>query len=159
MHAQLRFLTLGLALALSAGVVAQTSAPTLEERMSQADFAASGLDRLSPEQLNFLNAWLGSKGLSAAVAPIRKRDGTMAFYPDEGDRDVVESRIDGEFTGWRGRTIVKLENGQKWQQSESGSYGDVNMTNPTVTIKPMSLGSWLIVVKGCNCSVRVKRIG
>lgn len=159
MHAQIRFLTFGLALALSSGALAQTPAPTLEERMSQTDFASAGLDRLSPEQLKFLNQWLGSKGISASVAPIKKRDGTMDFYPDEGGRDVVESRIDGEFTGWRGRTTVKLENGQKWQQSESGSRGDVTMSNPAVTIKPMSLDSWLMVVKGCNCNIRVKRIG
>ena len=158
MHVHIRPLLLGLLLTTGASASAQT-APTLEERMSQADFTAAGLDRLSPEQLRFLNEWLGTKGITASVAPLRKRDGTMEFYPDEGAREVVESNIVGEFNGWRGRTVVKLENGQKWQQSESGSRGDVRMTNPAVTIKPMSMDSWLMVVKGCNCSIRVKRIG
>lgn len=158
MHVHFRPLILGLLVAAGGSAFAQ-SAPTLEERMSQADFSAAGLDRLSPEQLRFLNEWLGSKGISASVAPIKKRDGTMDYYPDEGAREVVESSIVGEFTGWHGRTVVKLENGQKWQQSESGSRGDVRMTDPAVTIKPMSMGSWLMVVKGCNCSVRVKRVG
>ena len=31
---------------------------------------------------------------------------------------VVESRIDGTFKGWRRDTIVVLVNGQVWQQSE-----------------------------------------
>ncbi len=31
---------------------------------------------------------------------------------------VIESRIDGDFEGWEGETIVKLSNGQIWQQSE-----------------------------------------
>ena len=31
--------------------------------------------------------------------------------------DVVESRIEGEFSGWEGDTIFKLQNGQLWQQS------------------------------------------
>jgi len=31
--------------------------------------------------------------------------------------DVIESSIDGEFTGWTGDTIFKLLNGQIWQQS------------------------------------------
>jgi hypothetical protein len=132
---------------------------TVEERMSKEDFGAAGLDRLTPEQLRFLNAWLGTKGIAASVAPIAKRDGTMEFYPDEGHREVVESSIVGTFQGWRGKTVVTLQNGQKWQQSESGNRGDVNMTNPAVTIKPMSMESWMMVVKGCNCSVRVKRIG
>lgn len=142
---------------MSASAVAQPA--TLEQRMSKDDFGAAGLDRLTPEQLRFLNTWLGSKGIAASVAPIVKRDGTMEFYPDEGNREVVESTIVGAFQGWRGKTVVKLENGQKWQQSESGNRGDVNMSNPAVTIKPMSMESWMMVVKGCNCSVRVKRIG
>ena len=32
--------------------------------------------------------------------------------------DVIESRIDGDFDEWKGETIVKLTNGQIWQQSE-----------------------------------------
>ena len=31
--------------------------------------------------------------------------------------DVIESQIDGEFSGWEGETIFKLRNGQIWQQS------------------------------------------
>ena len=34
-----------------------------------------------------------------------------------GGPDLVESQIDGEFTGWEGETIFKLTNGQIWQQS------------------------------------------
>ena len=158
MHVHIRPLILGILISASGTAFAQ-SAPTLEERMTQSEFSSSGLDRLSTEQLKYLNEWLGSKGISASIAPIKKRDGTMEFYPDEGAREVVESSIVGEFNGWRGRTTVTLENGQKWQQSESGSRGDVRMSNPSVTVKPMSMDSWLMVVKGCNCSVRVKRVG
>ena len=32
--------------------------------------------------------------------------------------DVIESQINGAFSGWDGDTIVKLMNGQIWQQSE-----------------------------------------
>ena len=31
---------------------------------------------------------------------------------------VIETQIDGDFEGWEGETIVKLMNGQIWQQSE-----------------------------------------
>jgi len=144
---------------LAGTVSAQAPAPTLEERMSRSDFESAGLDRLTPEQLRFLNEWLGSKGISASVAPVKRSDGSMLYYPDPTARDTVHSRIVGEFNGWSGRTTVTLENGQKWQQSESVGRGDVRMSNPEVTIKPMSMGSWLMVVKGCNCSIRVKRVG
>jgi hypothetical protein len=31
---------------------------------------------------------------------------------------VIETKVDGEFQGWEGETVVKLMNGQIWQQSE-----------------------------------------
>lgn len=151
-------------LALTFGIAAhaQTGASSLEERMSQSEFTQAGLDQLSSEQLKFLNDWLAAKHVTApataAAGPIRKRDGSVEFYPDEGDRQEVRSRIDGEFTGWNGRTRFKLQNGQIWQQAESGSR-ESGMNSPEVTIKPALLGSWLMHVRGCNCSVRVKRVG
>ena len=33
-------------------------------------------------------------------------------------QSVIESQIDGNFEGWEGETIIKLVNGQIWQQSE-----------------------------------------
>ncbi len=151
------------ALALTFGIAAhaQTPAGSIEERMSQSEFTQAGLDQLSPEQLTFLNQWLAAKQATApttAAVPIRKRDGSVEFYPDEGDRQEVRSRIDGEFSGWNGRTRFKLQNGQIWQQAESGSR-ESGMNNPEVTIKPALMGSWLMHVRGCNCSVRVKRVG
>ena len=43
--------------------------------------------------------------------------------PKSGSRkvpspEVIESQIDGDFERWEGETIVKLMNGQIWQQSE-----------------------------------------
>ena len=154
-----RTLILVLLLGLSLGVSAQTqtSAPTLEERMSQDEFNAAGHDKLSAEQLKFLNEWIQSKGVSVIGAPIRKADGTTEFYVDGSDREVIESVIVGKFKGWTGNTKVKLENGQVWQQAESGKSG-FPMESPRVKVKPMSLGSWLMYVDGCGCDIRVKRV-
>lgn len=46
-----------------------------------------------------------------------------AAAPSAGQGDstaspqVIESRIDGQFSGWDGETIFKLQNGQIWQQA------------------------------------------
>jgi hypothetical protein len=37
--------------------------------------------------------------------------------PATATPSVIESRIDGTFEGWKGETVVKLTNGQVWQQS------------------------------------------
>ena len=136
--------------------LAQTQAPTLEERMSQDEFSSAGLDKLSAEQLKFLNGWIQSKGVSAMGAPVKHRDGSTDFYADS-DRERIESSIVGAFNGWRGKTRVTLENGQVWEQAEGGMRGD-SQNSPKVIIKPMSLGSWLMYVDGCGCDIRVKRI-
>ena len=157
MHARVLILAAFLAISLAGPICAQSQAPTLEERMSQEEFAASGLDKLSPEQLKYLNTWVQTKGVSEVGAPIRHRDGTATLYADEQGRDVIESAIAGQFNGWRGKTRVTLDNGQVWEQVESGSKGFL-LQSPKVKIKPMSMGSWLMYVDGCNCDIRVKRI-
>lgn len=135
---------------------AQTTSPTLEERMSQADFSAAGLHKLSPEELRALNAWLDVHG--SGNVQYRSPTGGTVFYPDQSERSEVEDRIVGVFEGWRGKTVFTLENGQKWQQAESGMRDTGKFDNPAVKIKPMLMGSWLMYVEGCGCSVRVKRI-
>ena len=142
-------------LTVTAGASAQTTAPTLEERMSQAEFRNAGLDKLSPEELANLNAWIGAHGGSIRyVTP----NGAAVFDTDQGDRIVVESAIKGTFRGWREHTVFTLENGQQWVPAESGGFDAGTFDSPKVRIKPMMLGSWLMVVEGCSCSVRVRRV-
>lgn len=156
-----RFRALVLAATLSAATAAQAvEFSTLEERMSGKEFSAAGLDRLSPEQLKSLNDWLRIHGL-APGAPMRSptsRDGTPEFYPEENERQAIEANIAGRLDGWLGKTTFKLDNGQVWQQAESGMRTDLGLDNPPVRIKPMMLGSWLMYVEGCGCSLRVRRI-
>jgi hypothetical protein len=155
MRLPFQFLTIALAFASTlAGAQAQPS--TLEERMSQTEQRAAGLDRLSPEQLKYLNDWLRTHG--AGAGPVVTPNGQPVFYPDAGSRDTVESHIVGTFTGWHGKSTFTLDNGQEWKQAESGSYDAGKFDNPVVRIKPMLLGSWLMYVEGCGCSVRVSRV-
>jgi hypothetical protein len=146
-------------LALFATVAAAQTPPqqpaTLEERMSQADLKASGLDHLTPEQLKYLNEWLRAHGAGAGTQQLVTASGQPVFYPDQSSREIVESR---QFTGWHGHTVFKLDNGQEWKQAESGAYDAGKFQDPVVRIKPMLLGSWLMYVEGCGCSVRVNRV-
>ena len=135
---------------------AQTSSPTLEERMSQAEFSAAGLDKLSAQELGQLNAWLETHG-SANVKYVSS-SGEPVFYPDSSERSKIESSIVGGFRGWRGKTVFTLENGQQWQQAESGAYDTREIDSPTVKIKPMLMGGWLMHIERCGCELRVKRV-
>ena len=147
------------ALALSLGAAAQEFS-SLEERMSDAEFRAAGLDRLTPEELEQLNQWLRTRigDVPTTAAP----GGEMGFKSSslfgEGDRTEIVSSIDGEFDGWAEGTVIKLQNGQWWEVSEPQEFDVAVMQSPSVTIKPKLMGSWLMQVEGYNRSVRVTRI-
>jgi len=127
---------------------------SLEERMTSADFKAAGLDKLSPDELKNLDTWLQTHQQVKMVGS----NGKPVFYADDSDREKFETHLVGAFSGWSGSSQFTLSNGQVWKQAESGAASCPAITNPTVTIKPMLLGSWLMYVQGCNDSVRVERV-
>jgi hypothetical protein len=142
-------------LGLAAGSLGAAGFSSLEERMSQSEFHAAGLDKLSPNELNALNEWL--RAHNAATTTMVTPSGQPVFYAKEEDRETVQDRIDGSFSGWRGHSVFRLENGQEWTQAESGSSACGKAEHPKVKIKPMLLGSWLMYVESCGESVRVTR--
>lgn len=73
-----------------------------------------------------------------------------------GGADLIESQIEGEFTGWSGDTIFKLTNGQIWQQA-SYSYTYSYKYRPSVMIFSTSRGHEL-QVDGMDQRIVVKRL-
>lgn len=129
---------------------------SLEERMSQSEFHAAGLDKLNPEELKALDDWLRTH--YATTTTYVTPGGSPVFYPQEGDRETIEAHIDGHFTGWFGNSVFRLDNGQEWKQAESGGRSCGSVDNPKIKIKPMLMGSWLAYIESCSDSVRVTRV-
>jgi hypothetical protein len=50
------------------------------------------------------------------TTPEASQGEASASFPEASP--LIETRVDGEFQGWSGETIVKLTNGQIWQQTE-----------------------------------------
>lgn len=69
---------------------------------------------------------------------------------------VIESRIDGDFEGWDGDTIFKLENDQIWQQS-SYAYTYHYAYRPKVLIYNSS-GTYKLKVDGVGSTINVTRL-
>ena len=99
-----------------------------------------------------------SGGGAGAIATTEEGFGLEAVKEAQ-DKDIksVQSRYVGEFTGWDGDTTFPLENGQVWQQIESGRLS-WKATDPMITIKRGFMGSYQLSVEGVNKKVRVKRI-
>src|SRR5438128_12214138 len=108
-------LTLGLllifgSLKLSHGAQQEISG-SVQEMMSPEEFKAAGLNKLSPEELQKLDAWL--QGYREATEKRTEKKVTKSFF----NREPVVSRVDGSFAGLRGRTLIRLEDGTVWKQA------------------------------------------
>jgi hypothetical protein len=84
---------------------------SIQELMTQQQFRVAGLQKLSPQELAALDRWL-----TEFAVELIEISQTAAPTPTTNS-SVIESRINGEFTGWTGETIFRLQNGQIWQQS------------------------------------------
>ena len=101
------------AIFLTAGTAwAQEESNDIQKMMSPGEFKAAGLEKLSPEELERLNAWL--KGYRETTVQAAEKKATK-----EGRRkiDVLVSRIVGPFYGLTGNTIITLEDGTRWKQA------------------------------------------
>ncbi len=68
---------------------------------------------------------------------------------------AVESRIAGNFTGWEGHSVLTLENGQRWQVANGGSYVTPPIASPKVKITPANLGGFWMRIEGVSSRVKV----
>lgn len=69
---------------------------------------------------------------------------------------LAESRVDGQFNGWSGSTVVKLQNGQIWQQSEP--FLELSLSLAPTAIVYTSQGSNVMYVDGTAKAVGVRLI-
>jgi hypothetical protein len=156
----MRRFAIALAFALVSGAAAAAEFSTLEERMTASEFKNAGLDKLSPAELERLNAWLKAHGLSAGA--VVDRSAEAGFRPKNFTGSVeggpFVAHIAGEFKGWSGSTRFKLDNGQEWDQTDGTEFVVRPMTNPQVTIEQGFLGGWTLKVEGYNRTTRVTRV-
>ena len=138
--------------------VAAQSAPTssLRQQMTPNDFRAAGLDKLSPQELSHLDAWLA--GHARPATRMVTRSGAPAFYSDKQKRRAIDAHLVGHFSGWNGRNLMTLDNGQQWKQVGSDTVTCSASDNAEVRVKPSLFGNWLMFVDGCNGNVHVKRV-
>jgi len=141
---------------------------TLEELMKQDEFEQAGLDKLSEEELRFLNRWIREHDAMPAAAATtaasdersaaeKVRDPSLGFRPESKKRTAITSQLIGDFDGWSGRTEFKLKNGQVWRQIDGRTFRH-SAFEPEIEIRPKAAGSWRLYVEGINRSVKVVRI-
>ena len=79
------------------------------------------------------------------------------YYPSRVEAEsVIETKVNGEFEGWDGETVVKLMNGQVWMQTEY-HYEYHYAYMPDVLIYK-SGGRWKMKVEGLRKAVVVEQL-
>jgi hypothetical protein len=159
-------LTLVAGLAFAAPLVFAQQFSSVEERMSSADFKAAGLQKLTPEELSRLNAFIKSevekRTVQAREEVVHEQDMSaserMGFKNYEGEREEITSKIPGDFKGWTTGTTITLENGQVWRVWEADAEFVIRVSNPVVHITPGLLGNWNLHVEGYGTTAKVERI-
>ena len=159
---------LSLLLLLAVSTATGKDFPGVEALMSEEEFAAAGLNKLTAEEREALNSWLlkyttddvpvlvkevpelkEAVALQQAVAP-------KPVPEPETDQPIVSSIV-GKFKGWTGKTVFKLENGQVWKQRQSGRYLK-KLENPKVEISKNMLGFYMMEILETGKRIGVKRI-
>jgi len=128
--------------------------PGIEKLMTPQEYEAAGLDKLSKQELESLDAWLVRYTAEDAPAVAKSSD---EVKEKQRKFEPITSRIDGKFEGWTGKTEFRLQNGQVWQQRISGKYAYA-ADNPEVVITRNWAGYFWMKVLETGKSVPVTRI-
>ena len=110
--------------------------PGIEALMSEDEYRAAGIEKLSDAERAALNAWLIS--YTVGEAPVLRKNNPQVR---EAEKSItIEAAILQPFDGWTGNTVFSLDNGQKWRQRLDGRYS-YNGDNTQVVIKKNFFGS------------------
>ncbi len=71
--------------------------------------------------------------------------------------EVIQSKIVGPFTGYNGRSVFTLENGQKWAQSQRDSAYFPKIDSPPVVIVKSGFGYRMHIAGGGAIRVTLVR--
>ena len=98
-----------------AGAAPPEMSGNIKEMMSADEFKAAGLNKLSAEELQRLDAWL--QGYRQVTEQAAEKKATARASRTK--MDLIVSRVDGTFNGLTGRTIIRLEDGTVWKQANA----------------------------------------
>jgi hypothetical protein len=110
----------------------------LQDMMTAEEFRAAGLEKLSSEELKNLNAWLQGYRQTAETKAAEKATAEAtqkAAKESVAKLDKTLSRVDGEFKGLTGHTVIKLEDGTVWKQANADDRLKAQVTyHPPVAV-------------------------
>lgn len=131
--------------------------PGLQKAMTPADYDAAGLQKLEPAERAKLDEFIrnyvavsNEKVATTAVDKAVKENKVSA-------PEVIQSKIVGPFTGYNGRSVFLLENGQRWAQTQRDSAYFPKIDSPPVVIVKAGFGYRMHIAGGGAIRVSLVR--
>lgn len=130
-------------------------AKSIEETMRPEEFKAAGLDKLSEDELQHLDAYLQGyresakkkateKAQAQASEEIKKATEKATEEASKTARtklDSLVSRVDGNIEGIKGHTVIRLEDGTVWKQvNPDDRYRAPITDHPTAVVLHTTFG-------------------
>jgi hypothetical protein len=141
---------------LSAAEPENPAFPGIQKAMTPEQYEAAGLSKLEPAERAKLDEFIrnyvavsNEKVATTAVDKAVKENKVSA-------PEVIQSRIVGPFTGYTGRTVFTLENGQRWAQSQFDSAYYPKIDSPPVIIVKAGFGYRMYIAGGG--AIRVSKV-
>lgn len=152
-------LAVALTLALSGLAIGKTTYIPIEQRLTPEQRHATGIDTLSPTQLDLLNTLLRDDAEKTAAAapvapPVQKTEHVLMGL-EEGP---IKGRLKGTVSGWEPGTIFELEDGQRWKVLKGNMTLRKPMVSPQILVVPGVAGRWFFQVDEDVPKARVYRI-
>lgn len=145
----------------------------IEQRLTPEQRHATGIDTLTPAQLQLLNQLLSeeqhkvvaaevreatanaSKPAAAASPAVEKSGGASLIGLSEGP---IKTRLKGAVTSWEPGTEFELENGQRWKVLKGSATLRKPLDAPEVVLVPGVAGRWFLQIDEDMPKPRVYRI-
>ena len=130
--------------------------PGVEKAMTPEQYEAAGLSKLDAAERakldDFIRHYVAVSNEKVATTAVDK----AIKEKKVSEPEVIQSRIVGPFTGYTGRTVFTLENGQRWAQSQYDTAYYPKMDSPGVVIVKAGFG-YRMYIQGAG-AIRVSRV-
>ena len=129
-----------------------TKVADIKNLLSQEKFDQMGLSKLSDRELSELYQWIKSGEFEESLAEKPPIDTVQVALNQSAPKVVdlernqtIKATIKGKFSGWSGKTIFKLSNGQVWRQRIKGNWR-YRAESPSVESKKNFMGYYVMRV-------------
>jgi len=130
--------------------------PGVQKAMTPEQYEAAGLSKLDPAERakldEFIKNYVAVSNEKVATSAVDK----AIKEKKVSEPEVIQSRIVGPFTGYTGRTVFTLENGQRWAQSQYDSAYFPKIDSPPVVIIKAGFGYRMYIAGGG--AIRVSKV-